>query len=282
MSHPNLKRGDKGDKVSFLQSQLNKTGAMLKVDGDFGPATETGVKYAQDISALPMTGTVESSLWNWLEKYPIPSQLLHSDGIAFIANEETGGLSYYNEITIWPQFPGSSSGITIGVGYDLRFTDKESFKKVWGKYLSESYIKELSKDIKKKGTKSRAKKLKNMGIEIPFKYAWQVFIEHTLPEYYKKTETIYPSLSQLPDFCRSVLVSLVYNRGTKLSGSRRKEMKNIQIILENAQKEGFSQENLIEITDELLSMKRLWKSTSGLIKRRKDEANLWRKGLEQI
>lgn len=284
MSYSTLKRGDKGTEVVKLQKQINKTGAMLHLDGDFGPSTQRGVLYAQDIAGHELTGIVEQILWEWVEEYPKPSELLDTDGIAFIAKEETGGLGYYDLITKWPHFPGYASGITIGVGYDLRFNPKEDFIDAWGDYLPINYINELEKDIGKKGTKDRARELKEMGISIPFKYAWPVFVNNILPEYYNRTESIYPLLKDLPDLCRSVLVSLVFNRGTKLSGSTRREMKNIRDILSLVDIENITKNEskniLLSVEDEILSMKRLWAPQSGLIKRRQSEANLWREGLK--
>ena len=253
------------------------------VDGEFGPGTEKGVLYAQDIAQQPATGIAEPLLWNWVEMQPEPFQLLDTDGIAFIAKEETGGLAYYEMVTQWPHYPGHASGITIGAGYDLRFHSKSDFKKTWGKYLSEAYINELSKDIGKKGSKSRAVKLKEKGIAVPFKSAWPAFIEDTLPRFYGYTESIYPSLRRLPDLCRSALVSIVFNRGAGLSGSRKKEMRNMQKILHLGDDESLSKaaakKILQAVENEILSMKRLWAPGSGLIKRRQAEANLWRQGI---
>ncbi len=285
MANPTLKRGDKGKNVELLQAQLNKVGAMLVADGDFGSGTERGVIYAQDIANQPANGIADQNLWNWLERQPKPFEKLPTNGIAFIAKEETGGLSYYDMITRWPHYPGHASGITIGVGYDLRFNSAENFKETWGDHLPASHLKELLKDIGKKGSKARAIELKNKGIEVPFKSAWPVLTDLTLPRYCQSTESTYPSLSGLPDLCRSVLVSLIFNRGTSLSGSRRREMKEIQNILESANKSNLSEsrkkEILVGVEDQLLSMKRLWAPGSGLIKRRQAEANLWRDGLNE-
>jgi peptidoglycan hydrolase-like protein with peptidoglycan-binding domain len=66
MTLPTLKRGDKGKQVILLQSELNKAGAMLKPDGDFGRGTERGVLYAQDIDNQPTTGIADGKLWEWL------------------------------------------------------------------------------------------------------------------------------------------------------------------------------------------------------------------------
>lgn len=286
MSYQTFKRGDTGQDVIQLQSELNKVGAMLVPDGDFGPGTERGVLYAQDIADQPMSGIADPSLQDWLARQPKPFDKLHTNGVAFIAKEETGGLHYYEMITRWPHYPGHASGITIGVGYDLRFNSVEDFKTSWSNYLPETHVDELAKDIGKKGSKSRAIELKNKGIQVPFKSAWPVLINMTLPRFYQNTESIYPSINHLPDLCRSALVSLVFNRGTSLSDYRRKEMKEIQRILNAANDANLREEKKIgllhEVEDQLLSMKRLWAPGSGLTKRRQDEANLWREGLNSF
>ncbi|MEN6320401.1 MAG: peptidoglycan-binding protein [Syntrophaceae bacterium] len=285
MSNPTLQRGDKGEDVFRLQSLLNRVGAMLKVDGDFGLATDGGVRYAQDFANQPQTGIADSSLWDWLESKPEPFPKLDTNGVAFIALEETGGLDYYNNYTRWPHFPGEASGITIGVGYDLRWNSEEDFLATWGNYLSDIVLDELAKDIGKQGTKERVRELRQIGIEVPFKSAWPVFVEKTLPRYYNDSMTIYPSLERVPGLCSSVLVSIVFNRGTDLRGTRRKEMRAIQTILARADQDGLEKSEikaiLAKVEDQIVSMKRLWVPSSGLSKRRQAEANLWRTGLEQ-
>jgi hypothetical protein len=285
MSNPSLKRGDKGDDVFRLQSFLNRVGAMLNADGEFGLATDRGVRYAQDFANQLITGIADSLLWVWLESKPEPFPKLDTNGVAFIALEETGGLDYYNTYTRWPHFPGEASGVTIGVGYDLRFNSEEDFRASWGKYLSDMALAELAKDIGKRGTKTRVKELRQIGVEVPFKYAWSVFIEKTLPRFYHDSKAIYPSLEHLPGLCRSVLVSIVFNRGNDLSGDRRKEMRAIQTILTKADEAGPDKAQikmvLAEVEDQIVAMKRLWNPNSGVFKRRQAEANLWRRGLAQ-
>lgn len=286
MTFPTLKRGDNGKEVKKLQTALNKVGAMLTPDGDFGPATRRGVLFAQDVAGHELTGIAEPLLWSWLLAVPEPYDNLHVNGVAFITREETGGLQYYDMVTRWPHYPGHSSGITIGVGYDLRFNTEANLRKLWGEYLPVAHIDELAKDVGVKGSKARANELKAMGIEIPFKFAWPVFINLTLPRFYHNAELIYPTINRLPDLCRSVLVSIVFNRGSSLSGSRRKEMKEIQQILSRADSPGLGKAEKIEILmgveDQILAMKRLWAPGSGLIKRRQAEANLWREGLASL
>lgn len=284
MQYPELNRGDRGQEVETLQTYLNRVGAMLIADGDFGSGTERGVRYAQDAASQPVTGTADDELWSWLESKPEPYPPLATNGVAFIAAEETGGLSYYHAVTRWPHFPGYASGVTIGVGYDLRFNSEADFRALWGEHLSADVLDELSKEIGKRGSKKRCRELKRQGIEIPFKSAWPVFVKQTLPRYYANTESIYPSLERLPGLCRSVLVSLIFNRGHSLSGPRRKEMREIRDILAKADVPELHKRKrkmiLSDVEDQFVSMKRLWDPGSGLCKRRQTEANLWRAGLE--
>jgi peptidoglycan hydrolase-like protein with peptidoglycan-binding domain len=283
MSYPELKRGDRGEGVFQLQSFLNRAGAMLTADGDFGPSTELGVRYAQDYGSQPVTGIADGPLWTWLASIPEPFPALDTNGLAFIAQEETGGLAYYNTNTRWPHFPGEASGITIGVGYDLRMNTREDFYSAWGGVLPDNVLAELSSDIGRRGTKARATELRQLGITVPFKAAWPVFVEKTMPRYYEDTQAIYPSLDRMDGLCRSVLVSLVFNRGNDLKGERRREMREIQAILNDADREGLDEEQITSILagveDRIVAMKRLWDPGSGLIKRRQAEANLWRAGL---
>lgn len=283
MSYPELNRGDRNEDVKLLQTFLNRVGAMLRADGDFGKATERGVRYAQGLAGQANTGTADVELWTWLEAKPEPFPLLATNGVGFIALKEAGGLEYYEAVTRWPHYPGVQSGITIGVGYDLRFNSEEDFRALWGEHLPNEILDELSKDIGIKGSKTRKNELNQMAITIPLKAAWSVFIQDSMTRYYDKTEFIYPSLSRLPDLCRSVLVSLVFNRGNGLSGSSRKEMREIRDILEQADDLDLHKNKrkmiLTDVEDQIVSMKRLWDANSGLPDRRQAEANLWREGL---
>ena len=285
MSYPQLYRGSTGEEVKTLQLYLNRIGAMLIADGDFGGGTVRGVMYAQDVANMPVTGNLDAGLWSWLAAQPDPFPQLATNGIAFIALEETGGLDYYQTSAHWPCYPGGLSGVTIGVGFDLGANSEQDFRDCWGPYLSPGHIRELSKDIGKRGTPERVAELRQMGVDIPFKVAWAVFIKKNIPKYYTDTKAIYPSLEQLPELCRSVLVSIVYNRGASLreDDDKRKEMRMIRDILLNASASGFSKEEkkkiLSGVEDQIVAMKRLWAPSSGLCKRRQNEANLWRQGL---
>jgi GH24 family phage-related lysozyme (muramidase) len=95
-----------------------------------------------------------------------------------------------------------------------------------------------------------------------------VFVNKSLPKYYALTKAIYPELDTLNEDTRGALVSMIYNRGNKLDGDRRKEMRAIVDLVAKADYEG--------IADQIERSKRLWENVGldGLVKRREEEADL--------
>ncbi|MCL2082955.1 MAG: peptidoglycan-binding protein [Oscillospiraceae bacterium] len=61
-----IKRGSKGENVKLLQRELNKRGAVLKVDGDFGPKTDAAVRAYQKKQGLVVDGVVGEKTWKRL------------------------------------------------------------------------------------------------------------------------------------------------------------------------------------------------------------------------
>jgi len=62
-NYPLLQKGDHLPAVGVLQKLLNRGGAKLKVDGAFGPATETAVKNFQRPRHLTPDGAVGQETW---------------------------------------------------------------------------------------------------------------------------------------------------------------------------------------------------------------------------
>jgi GH24 family phage-related lysozyme (muramidase) len=91
-----------------------------------------------------------------------------------------------------------------------------------------------------------------------------------LPRYAKSTRATYPGVEDLPADAQGMLLSLIYNRGTKLTGPARTEMAAIRPLVAGGV------ENLDAIADQFESMVRLWPDLPGLQKRRRREAELIR------
>ena len=62
-SRPLLRTGAAGAPVRQLQALLNAAGAVLKVDGSFGPATLAAVKAFQQRAGLIVDGVVGRQTW---------------------------------------------------------------------------------------------------------------------------------------------------------------------------------------------------------------------------
>jgi len=60
------KRGDKGDKVKLIQEWLCFHGAHVRMDADFGPATEAAVKKFCTQAGLPANGVVDNTVFERL------------------------------------------------------------------------------------------------------------------------------------------------------------------------------------------------------------------------
>ncbi|MFL6519157.1 MAG: glycoside hydrolase family protein [Chthoniobacterales bacterium] len=166
------------------------------------------------------------------------------------------------------QWPGGSSGITIGVGYDLGFVTEDQFEEDWSPFLTSDEIDRLKDVIGLSGDKAsqRAREFGDIRIKRPD--AEQVFRERTLPLYSQRTEKAFPGLDQLPAAVQGALVSLVFNRGPGMNGDSRREMRTVRDAVADG--------DLQEIADQIRSMKRLWegKNLGGLLKRRDAEADL--------
>lgn len=265
-----LKSGDHGDSVKELQRRLNKLGSLLTVDGDFGPSTEEAVRDARGTLGLPVQSGADDALLSALAAVPDPSKDLTAPGVTFIGRAEVSSPDLYRRLYKFPTWPGEKSGITIGIGYDLRFADAVKLQADWGKVLSPSSIDRLSSVSGRVGSKESLDQVGD--VEVPLLAAVKVFLEQMMPAHTGNTRAIYPQLDALPPNRRTALISLVFNRGKSLDGPSRVEMKNIRDLM--------AADRLDEVAGQIDAMSRLWdpKTEAGLIDRRHREATLWRAG----
>jgi len=166
------------------------------------------------------------------------------------------------------KWPGESSGITLGIGYDLGFVTPEEFEEDWSPYLTADDIERLKTAIGVSGEAAHQIASQFSDIKVTWDDAVEVFKNRTLPLYSQRTETAFPGVDQLPAAAQGALVSLVFNRGTGMDGDRRREMRAIR--------DAVAAGDLQEIANQIRAMKRLWigKGVDGLLKRRDAEADL--------
>lgn len=189
---------------------------------------------------------------------------LTKQGLDFIIERETGGPDEYNP---HPEWPGEASGITIGVGYDLGFNSSASISREWSEHVTRADLARLVACTGIRGDDARLLLFTVRDIRISWESALEVFKQVTVPKFYLQMLRIYPQADQLEPNQTAALLSLVFNRGSSLTGDRRREMLAIQSAL--------SAGKLAEVPDLLRSMQRLWPDTKGLRIRRELEAELF-------
>jgi len=269
-------KNDSSEAIKDLQRLLNKLGSLLLVDGDFGHSTETAVFDVRKALKLPPSGEADDALVAALQALPEPSQELTAAGVTFIGLEEVSSPALYRQKYRFPEWPGPNSGITIGIGYDLKFVDRGKLESDWGALLEAATIARLAAVSGKTGSEALLDQVKD--IEIPLPAAVRVYLERMLPDHVANTRRAYPKLDTLPPHRRTALISLVLNRGGSLQDEpgdplqRRREMRQIRQLLDTG--------DLNAIADQLDSMARLWNQVSErcLSEGRHREANLWRNG----
>jgi len=198
--------------------------------------------------------------------------------------EVGGGESYYNKKARFPIWPGGASGITIGIGVDLGHIKKVDFDTHVSPYYEETQIDRLIACIGitgKPGSVDSETKMKDLvetvsDCELSFSHAMEIHENFTIPLYYERTKKTFKGFDTLPEDVQGAIVSLVFNRGTKLDGPKRTHMAKIANLVEQ-----FSKKNdpklLKEIAGTFVDMAEIWKgekSYEGLKRRRIAEANL--------
>jgi hypothetical protein len=186
-----------------------------------------------------------------------------------VGAEFPGDTRYYKKFCQMPTYPGGESGVTIGIGYDLGYNNKQQIKLDWSGRVSGNHLAFFMNCSGIKG--SMCKQLINAStrvLSVPYEIAMDVFTQVTLPKFTAKTKAIYPNLENLNETTQAVLIGLVYNRGNSLEGDRRVEMRELVEYTNNADYEA--------IAATIDKMKRLWvgTDTKGLVTRREEEAKL--------
>ncbi len=185
--------------------------------------------------------------------------------LSFEVGDATG--QYYNRYLIHPEWPGASSGVTWGVGYDGGYNSKAVILKDWE--LLEGPEERLARTAGVTGSRAKAILPQYRDIKVPYAAATIVFNDVTLSRFWSLTRRTFPGFDQLRPNAQGALVSLVFNRGSDLTGERRREMRRIKELVPHQDYAGMA--------GQFRSMKRIWRGTDvgdGLIRRREAEAKL--------
>jgi GH24 family phage-related lysozyme (muramidase) len=199
--------------------------------------------------------------------------MISKKAIDLIIQHEVGGRAVYEKRYQKPIWAGGDSGLTIGLGYDIGYVKEAQLFSDW-QGLNLNFLNALKRFCGVKGevvkTMMRGEVL---NVIIPYNMAYEVFVKKSIPKYYALTKKIYPQLDELNEDTRGALVSMVYNRGAKIDGDSRKEMKAIVDLVAKKDYEG--------IAEQIEQSKRLWegKGLDGLVIRREAEADLIRESL---
>ena len=254
------------ERIKQLQKKLGLNG-----DGVIGPVTLSRIEaVVEEFLALkksePKPDKVETP-----SPTPVPahfSMVVSKRALNKIVEYEVISEAVYTKRFQKPIFPGGESGATIGIGYDLGYNTKTLIDADWRGKISDAAVELLKTAAGVKGSAAAAIVANLKTVSIPFVAAREVFYVSTLPRYAKDTRGIYPGIENLPADAQGALLSLVYNRGSSLSGDKRREMKEIVALV--------AAKDLNGIAAQITAMKRLWDKNKlgGLHRRRDDEAGL--------
>ncbi len=254
------------DRIKKLQKKIG-----LDDDGIIGPVTLSRLEaIVEEYLVLKKSGTKPDKV----ETPTTPptatvfSMIVSKRALDKIVEYEVSSVAIYEKKYRKPIFPGAESGVTIGIGYDLGHNTKTTIDADWRGKISDDDLELLKTAAGVKGEKAKNMIAGLKSVSVPFAAAREVFYVSTLPRYAKDTRGIYPGIEKLPADAQGALLSLIYNRGSSLTGDRRKEMKAIAALV--------AAEDLSGIAAQITAMKRLWDKNTlpGLHIRRDDEAKL--------
>lgn len=265
-----IRYGDNNSQVKSIQEKLGIT-----ADGIFGKQTLNAVKNFQRLNNLAVDGIVGPKTLNVM--FPPVDDLYDAidytdDEIQLILDFEVGGGEpYYNKFLKNPIYAGYESGCTIMIGVDLRFISQVDFRAL---PLSNEVKDRLHAFVGKSPSYVKANIHKVKDISIDWDIAYDYFKKVTLPKWEKNAISAFPGFTLLPSCVRIALISLVFNRGTSMSGDRRREMRYIRDCIIAKDYKG--------IADNIRNMTRLWINSSienGMRRRRFAEAKMVERAL---
>lgn len=178
-----------------------------------------------------------------------------------------------------PIWPKGDSGVTIGIGYDVGYTDPDILRDDWQGLIPAAAITKLSDACGKKGGDAEVLVAFLSDVDVPWAAA-EAQLQRMQKFVAGETLHSFPAAQDLSDDAFGALVSLVYNRGGSLKSNpsdkldRRREMRAIRQLLQEGRP--------AEVPAQIRAMTRLWAGKAdarGLLDRRELEARLFEAGI---
>lgn len=144
----------------------------------------------------------------------------------FIIVKEVGSASqaYYGRNFANLIWPGGSSGITGGIGWDFGTQNASTILRVWNNHEERKRLVQLAGIM---GAKAKAILPKYRDIVIPYWMAIEVYDSDTIPRYYQQMVRAWPKVVDLDPVAQGALLSIVFNRGPGMVGDSRVDMRSI-------------------------------------------------------
>lgn len=188
---------------------------------------------------------------------------------------EVSGEANYKKKLTHPVWPKGSSGVTIGIGYDLGAVRPSWLRTDWRGLLDPAMIEALEPACQKNGVAALRLTSSLQQVEVSWPNAIDQFKSRLLPLYVGQTLIAVPLAKNLSDTSLGALVSLVYNRGANFTSPKPERREMVMI------KDALASQDYESIPQIIREMKRLWnyQDFPGLHKRRDLEAALFEEGL---
>lgn len=189
-------------------------------------------------------------------------------GLDLLVSFEVTSPAYYDRKLRRPCWPGGESGVTIGIGYDVGVTSARQIAQDWRGQLTDAAVDRLLSAQGVAGTRAKQLASALSDIEVSFDIAQTVFYRCTVPQFARRTLEVYPRVDKLPADAQAMILSLIYNRGTRLTGTRRRHMAALKPLIARG--------DLDAIAGQFELMTQLWPDLPGLCTRRRKEAAMIR------
>jgi hypothetical protein len=194
-----------------------------------------------------------------------------------IITEEVNGKTRYEKLYRRPEWPGESSGATIGIGYDLGMTPRVEIIADWkGRVPDEMLAAMLEAQGKTGAAGKKAAAAIRSRVDIPWSTAVAVHEERVIPRWEARLLRALPNADKLPADCFGVLLSIGFNRGMNFTNNPKSGSRREMVAIRKAMVD----QDFDAIPALIRSMKRLWPKSKGLRDRREREARLFEKGLK--